>query len=252
MDRFIHNRFDDAHNTFESVRRIADIYEWGNNVLWPGFFADMGPCNERVGLPNTQYTKGCNDDVWPDGEGPFQLDGATPLEMDELVRRMDQLDWTDGVIIRQARSAPQNCAGLHQLGQCYPELEFGVHPSSQTTYGYNVTHPDEEAEIKWRYFSSDELGANPNGQMSAALPSMKTYEMDGFIALAIPFLCVAPTTPECSNAHVVECISRAVLVFSSSFMSSMPLLWRHLAAQSSGLMSNTTLWTTSLIIDFTM
>ena len=46
MDRFVQNHFDSSHNTFESVRRIADIYEWGNNVLWPGFFADMGPCNE--------------------------------------------------------------------------------------------------------------------------------------------------------------------------------------------------------------
>ena len=46
MDRFVENHFDSSHNTFESVRRIADIYEWGNNVLWPGFFGDMGPCNE--------------------------------------------------------------------------------------------------------------------------------------------------------------------------------------------------------------
>ena len=45
MDRIVENHFDSSHNTFESVRRIADIYEWGNNVLWPGLFADMGPCN---------------------------------------------------------------------------------------------------------------------------------------------------------------------------------------------------------------
>mgnify|MGYP001280145107 CR=1 FL=1 len=45
MDRLVENHFDSSHNTFESVRRIADIYEWGNNVLWPGLFADMGPCN---------------------------------------------------------------------------------------------------------------------------------------------------------------------------------------------------------------
>ena len=28
MDRFIENHFDAAHNTFESIRRVADIYEW--------------------------------------------------------------------------------------------------------------------------------------------------------------------------------------------------------------------------------
>ena len=103
MDRFVENHFDSSHNTFESIRRIADIYEWGNNVLWPGFFGDMGPCNEYVGLPNSHLHKGCNDDAWPDGEGSFHLDGATPLGIDELVRRMDMLDWTEGVLIWQSR-----------------------------------------------------------------------------------------------------------------------------------------------------
>lgn len=35
-DALLLNHFDAHHNTFASIRRIADIYEWGNNVLWPG------------------------------------------------------------------------------------------------------------------------------------------------------------------------------------------------------------------------
>lgn len=31
-DTFIDNHFDSSHNTFNSIRRTADIYEWGNNV----------------------------------------------------------------------------------------------------------------------------------------------------------------------------------------------------------------------------
>ena len=42
---FIRKPFDSSHNCFNDIRRQADIYEWGNNVLWPGLFADMGPCN---------------------------------------------------------------------------------------------------------------------------------------------------------------------------------------------------------------
>ena len=120
MDRFVENHFDSSHNTFESVRRTADIYEWGNNVLWPGFFSDGGPCNSYVGLPNAHAVKGCNDDVWPDGEGSFHLDGATPLGLQELVRRMDQLDWTEGLTIRTARVSAQQCDGTHQLGAPRP------------------------------------------------------------------------------------------------------------------------------------
>ena len=135
MDKFVTTPFDSQHNTFETIRRVADIYEWGNQVLWPGFFGDAGPCNPFVGLPNTLQNKGCNDDAWPVGDGPHHLVGASPLGLDELVRRMDMLDWTEGILIKQGRAAPQNCAGLHQIGQCYPELERGIYTSSTLTYG---------------------------------------------------------------------------------------------------------------------
>jgi hypothetical protein len=52
---------------------------------------------------------------------------------------------------------------------------------------YNITHPDEEPEIRWRYFSARNLGGNPDGQTSAAIPSMRQYDTDGFIAVVIPF-----------------------------------------------------------------
>ena len=48
-DTFLDNTFDPALNTFQSIRRVADIYEWGNNVLLPGLFANAGPCAARVG-----------------------------------------------------------------------------------------------------------------------------------------------------------------------------------------------------------
>ena len=48
-DTFIDNHFDSSHNTFLSIRRSADIWEWGNNVLWPGIFGNLGPCTSDVG-----------------------------------------------------------------------------------------------------------------------------------------------------------------------------------------------------------
>ena len=74
MDRIVENHFDGSHNTFESVRRIADIYEWGNNVLIPGLFADMGPCDSQQHTQqNVRAVKTCNDDAWPDGVGSFHV-----------------------------------------------------------------------------------------------------------------------------------------------------------------------------------
>jgi hypothetical protein len=77
MDRLVENHFDSSHNTFETVRRIADIYEWGTNVLWPGLFGDLGPCTANVG--SATVAKSCSDEVWPDGDGSFHLNGATPF-----------------------------------------------------------------------------------------------------------------------------------------------------------------------------
>ena len=56
------------------IRRIADIYEWGNKVLWPGLLGNTGPFCGDVGLPgffrsassdgnsSTDFKGGCNDD----------------------------------------------------------------------------------------------------------------------------------------------------------------------------------------------
>ena len=44
LDTLIENHFDSSHNTLFSVRRTADVYEWGYNVLWPGLFGNAGPC----------------------------------------------------------------------------------------------------------------------------------------------------------------------------------------------------------------
>ena len=35
MDRLVTSHFDASHNTFESIRRVADIYEWGTWCCGP-------------------------------------------------------------------------------------------------------------------------------------------------------------------------------------------------------------------------
>lgn len=123
MLRLVANRFDSEHNTFETVRRGADIWEWGNRVLWPGLFADIGPCSTSVGLQAS--TKDCNDEVWPDGDGRFSLTGATPLPISELLEQTDMFDWTGpygGLTIRLTRAKVEECETTRQLGVCYSEL----------------------------------------------------------------------------------------------------------------------------------
>ena len=95
------NHFDSSHNVFEDIRRIADIYEWGNYVLWPGLLGNMGPFEDSVGRPGEHV--GQTGLSWPDGDGSFHGVGATAFTVGELVERMDQLDWSDGVYLRQAR-----------------------------------------------------------------------------------------------------------------------------------------------------
>ena len=77
MDRIVENTFDSAHNTFESIRRTSDIWEWGNTVLWPGLLGDDGPCDSAA-IGSRRTSKTCTDEAWPDGDGVFASDNPTP------------------------------------------------------------------------------------------------------------------------------------------------------------------------------
>ena len=184
MDRIVENHFDSSHNTFESVRRVADIWEWGNTVLWPGLFGDLGPCQDYVGNPSV--TKSCVDDAWPDGEGSFHMEGNTPYDVHELVMQMDKFDWSEGIIFRQVRALRGECPGQDQLGDCYPPLP-GNGIGNTTSYGYNFTHPDEPLAHPFTHFDYTELGSDPSGMVSAAIPSMRVHATSGFVAFVVPF-----------------------------------------------------------------
>ena len=188
MDRIVENHFDSSHNTLESVRRIADIYEWGNTVLWPGLFADLGPCDgDNIGSRpgGAAHTKTCNDETWPDGDGSFHGSGATPYDITELVEHTDRFDWSEGILFRQNRQKAMECKTTNTLGPCYPEYVFGT--PGQESYGYNPVSPSSPLEHPFTFMSVEEAGGNPGGVMSAAIPSMRTYDTGGFIALVIPF-----------------------------------------------------------------
>lgn len=186
MDRIVENHFDSSHNTFESVRRVADIWEWGNQVLWPGLLGDLGPCSDSL---SRLAPKTCTDNAWPDGEGKFSLLGATPFSVEELVQRMDEFDWSEGIVLRQTRAIPggaDGCPGTDQLGVCYPELDINQ-VGDNADFGYNYTHPESPLDHPFGFFSTAELGSDPDGMVSAAIPSMKTYTTSGYIAAVIPF-----------------------------------------------------------------
>lgn len=198
MDRIVENHFDSSHNTLESVRRTADIYEWGNTVLWPGLFSDLGPCDgDNIGKVTSNafgaWSKTCNDEAWPDGEGSFHGNGATPYTVSELVELMDRFDWTDGLLIRQTRQKPKAC-GTKTLGTCYPALDFN--DGAQDDFGFNRFNPTQPLEHPFKYMSAADAGADPGGVMSAAIPSLRQYETGGFIALVIPFFSDTYLQPE--------------------------------------------------------
>jgi hypothetical protein len=45
----------------------------------------------------------CHDDVWPDGEAELSIVNGTGWTVEEQLMRMDQLDWTEGILVRQVR-----------------------------------------------------------------------------------------------------------------------------------------------------
>jgi hypothetical protein len=119
----------------------------------------------------------------------------------ELVERMDQFDWTEGIIIRQSRAnASQGCA-TRTLGECYHELGRG--DGSTASFGYNWTDPEAEPRHPFVYHTVSELGSNPNGLLSASIPSMRTYDSSGFVAVVIPFFSNIYLQPESGESDQV-------------------------------------------------
>ena len=124
---------------FEDISRFSEIWEWGNYVLWPGLFGGLDPCNATVGAAGDPLWKGCNNDAYQDGEGPgllheattptHNLRGPTPIDLFELVRRLDMLDWTEGILFRTTRARQQPCDGRPQIPtEEYDTDEYSFRP----------------------------------------------------------------------------------------------------------------------------
>ena len=175
----IERPFDSSHNTFTTIRRPADVYEWGSNVLIPGLIVDS----------------------WLDGEGTFGEEGSAPFGIAEIMHRMDQFDWTEGIYLKQVRSRRSVCSSTSQMGHCYPELQRGG--GSTDSFGRNWTHPQSPPSRPWAYHTVEQLGASPQGITSSAVESLRTYDADGYVALAIPFLSDSYLPEEEGAAHEV-------------------------------------------------
>ena len=204
-DTFIDNHFDPHLNSFKTMRRVADVWEWGNEVLWPGLLANNGPGCGVVGLAGTFQSAsdetapsdlgaakgGCNDDVWPDGDGHFGLRNGTAWTVDEIARRMDSMDWTRGITIWQTRvqALPSSAcsSGGTLSGVCLPEHDDAVAEVARTDFGFNWTHPSSPLAHPFRWFSASDLGSNPEGQLSAHASSFRQLPAGGFSSFIVPF-----------------------------------------------------------------
>ena len=224
-DMLINNHFDSSHNSFHSIRRISDIYEydpppkantshcmyrlcarWGLKVLWPGLLGNAGPCaptgqdldfrsSQSMFAPSSSSVrvglKGCVDYAWPDGAGPFHLASATPYSIDELVELTDMFDWFQGILFRTVRAAPmspQSC-GTPIFGSCFGALTTSDEGIATEPYGYNWTDPSQPLEHPWTYFTSEQLGVNGARTQSGSLESYGVkYPPGGYAAVVIPFL----------------------------------------------------------------
>ena len=168
-DTFINNPFDADHNRFNDVRRIADIWEWKKNVLIPGLFSNQGGEGES----------------WPDGDGAFSTDGATPYSTYDIVEADNAASVTQGLVIKQARATPLETAGhCYANHSCYGSGEgadeFG-NGGDRKPFGVGAM----KDAFKW--WDAADLGANTMGTSSASQLSYRTFSSGGFVSLYMPF-----------------------------------------------------------------
>ena len=176
---------------------------WGNQVLWPGLFVDAAPgCGDigpaghfRSADPMAQnatgsFKGGCNDETWADGDGVLSRRGATGFTIDELVSRMNQMDWTDGILLTQSRVQRTTASACytHAIGgECFPQMESPAAVEDQADFGYNWTHSNDSLALPFRWYSAETLGTNPVGEASAHMASLQSLPPGGYASAIIPF-----------------------------------------------------------------
>lgn len=89
--------------------------------------------------------------------------------------------------------ASASAAGVNTPGVISPLL-------TTVPFGYNWTHPTSPLTHPWRFFSAEDLGANPAGVNSAALSSFREFESGGYVAVVLPFLSTT-YLPEQRGSH---------------------------------------------------
>ena len=210
-ESFFESRYDAQLNAFANIRREADVWEWGNRVLLPGLFSDSDVgCGPNIGAAGhfrssqpeattageagAAFKGGCNDDTWPDGDGAMSRVGASAFTVPELVDRMNQMDWTDGILLKQARSRAvpslAACGTAAIGGLCYPEPLVGpTHADGEGREGYgrNWTHPGSPLSRPFKWQTASTLGVNPAGEPSNHFSSLAALPPDGFASVILPF-----------------------------------------------------------------
>ena len=203
LDTFVENHFDSSHNTFESIRRTHDIWEWGNTVLWPGLLGNNG-CEQDFSLtlrhdPGNiatnlvQAKNGTCVEGYPDGDGSFHTEDAKPFTVAELAEYMDDVDWTEGIEFRVLRvkeydEKNNECESATFGPKCRPSIatsnfikesyidqaDFEYHTSSTGPYHPFVYHSTSSLGSSWVMSSS---------VYSARVP----VPSPGYVAVVLPF-----------------------------------------------------------------
>jgi len=231
------NVFDGDLNKFFTIRRPADIWQWGNAVLWPGLLGNLGPENSQqqdeggrfqswkpdmagttdLTRPGSPFY---NNDLLPDGEGYLgtgggadpPLRGGTPPTVAQVVDRMNQFDWTDGLRILQVRAAPtsaESCGSATIGGKCYPEMGRDGYRDDMAPFGYNWT-VEGNAPLSYPFLWRSAVDMGSALVIGSAAPSShRDFSGDGYASFVIPFFSDVELPDErgkpCVGERVASC-----------------------------------------------
>ena len=203
------SEWENPEDVFMGIGEIVDVYDFGDNVLWPGLFQDTYP-----------------HELSTDGGGqPIKY---TPTE---LAANMDRFDWTSGISFNQLRVRPmaEDRCDSHRYSRfarvvedvrarlladdadsdefseageevtvstrhylCLPDLEYsgegGTGEQDTRPFGYNASDPSRVRDVPFLHYTAEQQGTNPAGQPSASVEvDFNSIPTDGFPSFVIPF-----------------------------------------------------------------
>ena len=204
------SEWENPEDMFMGIGEVGEVYDFVDNVLWPGLFQDTYPGelsrasdNEPIKYTPTELAANMDRFDWTSGISFNQLRVRSMAEERCDSHRYDRfasvVDFVRARVLgddadeaEEAEKADEMLAISTRHHKCLPDLGYagdsGTGEQDTAPFGYNASDPSRVRDVPFLYYTAEQQGTNPAGQPSASVEvNFNNIPTDGYPSFVIPF-----------------------------------------------------------------